>query len=426
MQRVPVIIDTDPGVDDIIAILLAIASPEIEILGYVTTFGNSNLDASYTNVLKTYQAIGRHLDRYPEDAGRFPNFRPETPPLLARGTLGPLQGDLHCAEYFHGTDGLGGIDTRHPDLNLKEAFVKDIHRSLHIAEGDGTTTIANLIRSRPPGSINYIALGPLTNLALLAKKDPEAIARVGRFMIMGGAVDVPGNTTPVAEFNFFADPFAVKELICSGENSALPLDRVLILSLDITTPHELPFPLYTKFVDAEFVSTQKPSSPDSKPPVTHFTSSFLERTREIMLEFGKDGMELHDIAAVWAALANPPSLYIGSQDPCPMSEGWRARKRVFDIERTGEITRGMLVVDRRDDASAYAPGANRAEVQKLLSEKLHTNDDLWESTSVPARVEVEEKSAKKEPEHGVWVVTHTPGAEALLRLLLKRVWNAEL
>jgi hypothetical protein len=221
---------------------------------------------------------------------------------------------------------------------------------------------------------------------------------------------------------------------------------VLILSLDITTPHELPFPLYTKFVDAEFVSTQKPSSPDSKPPVTHFTSSFLERTREIMLEFGKDGMELHDIAAVWAALANPPSLYIGSQDPCPMSEGWRARKRVFDIERlatryfpssrltlmadsftrTGEITRGMLVVDRRDDASAYAPGANRAEVQKLLSEKLHTNDDLWESTSVPARVEVEEKPAKKEPEHGVWVVTHTPGAEALLRLLLKRVWNAEL
>ena len=86
----------------------------------------------------------------------------------------------------------------------------------------------------------------------------------------------------------------------------------------------------------------------------------------------------------------------------------------------------MLVVDRRDDVSAYAPGANRAEVQKRLNSTLHVEDDLWESTSVPAQVEVEKKPVDKKPAHGIWVITHTPGPEALLRLVLKRVWGADL
>jgi hypothetical protein len=84
----------------------------------------------------------------------------------------------------------------------------------------------------------------------------------------------------------------------------------------------------------------------------------------------------------------------------------------------------MLVVDRREDESAYAPGANRAEVQRLL-DKLHAEDGLWESTVVPARVEVEARPVVEEA-HGVWCVTHTPGPEEILRLLLKRIWNADL
>lgn len=76
----------------------------------------------------------------------------------------------------------------------------------------------------------------------------------------------------------------------------VPLDRFLLFPLDITTPHELPFPVYQKHVDSAFQSTASPSKLDTKPPIQHFTSSFFERTREVMLEFGKDAMEVcHDL-----------------------------------------------------------------------------------------------------------------------------------
>jgi hypothetical protein len=114
-------------------------------------------------------------------------------------------------------------------------------------------------------------------------------------------------------------------------NAGLPLDRFILLPLDITTPHELPFPFYKEKVDPAFDSTMAPSVSTSKAPLTHFTSSFLERTRELMLQFGKDAMELHDIVAVWCAIENPPVL----QDACAdtLALGWKATRRKFEIER---------------------------------------------------------------------------------------------
>lgn len=127
--------------------------------------------------------------------------------------------------------------------------------------------------------------------------------------------------------NFYADPFAVRELILPSEGgeSRLPLDRFLLLSLDITTDHELPFPLYQQLVDPAFSSSLQPSIQNDKAPLHHFTSSFLERTREIMLEFGKDGMEMHDVVAVWCAIENPPNE--------PLKNGWIVGQRKFDVER---------------------------------------------------------------------------------------------
>ncbi|KAF5325618.1 hypothetical protein D9611_000107 [Ephemerocybe angulata] len=427
-SRVPVIIDTDPGVDDIVAILLALASPELEILAFVISYGNTDIDASYLNILKAYQAIAKHLEIHPEDTLRFPNFRPDSPPLLVRGVSAPLEGSLHSAQYFHGRDGLGDIAARHEELDLDNSFVEEgLGRSLTVVKEEGLDAIIRTIRSRPARSITYVALGPLTNIAMLVQKDRQAICSlIGRFVAMGGAVDVPGNTSPVAEFNFFADPFAVKRLLVSENLTELPLERFLLLPLDITTPHEIPFPVYRQFVDPSFSTTAEPSIASNKAPLTHFTSSFLERTREIMLEFGKDAMELHDITAIWCAICGTPPYLKPTDNAYPLPTGWRARKRVFDIERTGEITRGMLVVDRREDASAYAPGANRAEVQRLLEGTLHTKDGLWESTTVPAEVEVEMKPEIKDSPHGVWCVTDTPGPEVLLRLLFRRVWGVEL
>ncbi|KAG6821047.1 hypothetical protein H0H93_007937 [Arthromyces matolae] len=331
------------------------------------------------NVLKTYQAVARYLDEHPAKRNRFPNFY-SSKPILAKGSPGPLQGDLHSAQYFHGRDGLGGISERHPELNLGTTTVA--YSQFQLSDRPGPDLALELIRSHPPESVTYIALGPLTNLAHMIRKDGNLFRdKIGRVVCMGGALDVPGNTSPVAEFNFFADPYAVKELLLSQDlHSGLPLDRFLLLPLDITTPHELPFKVYTEAIDPGFHSTSTPSVPLSKCPLIHFTSSFLERTREIMVGFGKDAMELHDIVAVWCAIENPPG--------CELSTGWKTRSRIFDIERTGELTRGMLVVDRREDESAYSPGANRAQIQAELEKRNIPHGDL-ESTAVPAQVEAE-------------------------------------
>lgn len=96
--------------------------------------------------------------------------------------------------------------------------------------------------------------------------------------------------------------------------------------------------------------------------------------------------------------------------------------------RTGELTRGMLVVDRREDQTAYAPGANRAEVQKQL-DLLGLPHKPWESVAVPAQVEVEQEPQSflnSGSQTGVWCVTNTPGPRVLLQLLFRRVWGVEL
>lgn len=113
-------------------------------------------------------------------------------------------------------------------------------------------------------------------------------------------------------------------------HKGIPLDRFLLIPLDITTPHELPFPLYKEIVDPTFENTKFPSISGDKSSIAHFTSSFLERTREIMLAFGKDAMELHDIVAVWCAIANPP---FANGKPVALAPGWQGARRVFDIER---------------------------------------------------------------------------------------------
>ena len=126
--------------------------------------------------------------------------------------------------------------------------------------------------------------------------------------------------------NFFADPFAVAEVLTSVP-TGLPLERVLLLPLDITCSHLLPFATYTTHVDPTF-ETGAPSVPTGKKPLTHFSSAFFRRMRHVMRAHGLDGMELHDIAAVWAAITHPPEL----EGAAP---GWTIRRRRFEMERYG-------------------------------------------------------------------------------------------
>ncbi|KAJ3511224.1 hypothetical protein NLJ89_g4228 [Agrocybe chaxingu] len=391
--RIPVIIDTDPGVDDIIAILLAIASPELDILAYSISYGNTDIESSWSNIFKAYRAIDLHLKSNPSEKARFPNFDVKRKPLLARGPSGPLEGALHSAEYFHGRDGLGDIDIRHPELSLEAPL--DTHSYFQLSSQSGAGIALDILRSYPARSVTYIALGPLTNLALMMREN-----------------NVPGNTSPVAEFNFFADPYAVKELLLSTPlHRGLPLDRFLMLPLDITTPHELPFNIYRKEVDPMFENTNTPSSAKAKSPLTHFTSSFLERTREIMLQFGKDALELHDIVAVWCAIENPPLL---DTEPMSLAQGWKGARREFQIERTGEITRGMLITDRREDEMAYPLGTNRSEAQRDPNENHH---HIGYPVSNKANGVVCDELS------GVLCIDGTPGPAKLLKFLLHRVWG---
>jgi len=415
-------------VDDVIAILLALASPELDVRAIIISYGNTTLEASHLNIIKLYYTLLQHLEQYPEQKSRFPGLSGDRKVFLAKGCSHPLAGGDYSAEYFHGRDGLGDMNKRHPDLSVEVPTAE--HSHLLLTDRPGVEVALDIIESEPSRSITYVALGPLTNLAQLLRLGGDSVRdRIGRVVCMGGALDVPGNTSPVAEFNFFADPYAVKELLTPDDpNSSIPLERFLLLPLDITTPHELPFPVYAARVDPTFENaTARPSRPEDKPPLVHFTSSFLERTREIMVSYGKDAMELHDIVAVWCAIANPP-VEVETAGALPkLQSGWKASRRRFQIERVGEITRGMCVVDLREDPGAYAPGANRAEVQaELETHHLH-HSGPFESTALPARVEVERASDAQLPNHttvgGVACVFETPGPEALLTLLLERVWG---
>ncbi|KAF9474572.1 nucleoside hydrolase [Pholiota conissans] len=392
-----VIIDTDLGIDDSVAILLALASPELEILAINTSYGCTDVEASYLNIFKLYQCLEQHLTNHPAERNRFPNFNPNKKPILARGSAGPLEGEVQGAQYFHGRDGLGDITNRHPELSV--ASPSDSHTYLELSNKSATEVSLDILKSMPPRSVTYVVIGPLTNLAQLMRADSQLVTdRIGRIISMGGALDIPGNTSPVAEFNFFLDPFAVKELLISTDlHGGLPLDRFLWLPLDVTLQHELPFSAYKSAVDPTLDGPALPSSPDGKTALVHFTSSFLERTREIMLQFGKDAMELHDIVAVWCAIENPP---FADNQPMTLGAGWKGRPRVFDIERVGELTRGMVVVDRRDGETI--PGTNRSEAQREPHDPFDNDQP------------------------GVFTVTTTPGSAALVNLLLRRVWNRSL
>jgi hypothetical protein len=116
------------------------------------------------------------------------------------------------------------------------------------------------------------------------------------------------------------------------QQKGFPLERFILVPLDVTTQHELPFPLYKAKVDKSFDSTASPSEPSQKHALHHFTSSFLEWTRDIMLGFGKDAMELHDPVAVWYAIENPP-LKCDFPEHKTFKAGWKAVRRKFEVER---------------------------------------------------------------------------------------------
>ena len=179
----PLVIDCDPGVDDAIAILLALASPEVELLALTTVAGNLPLETTTRNALRVLALAGR--EDVPVAAG------------AARPLVVPRGRD---AAVVHGADGLGGAPAPEP-----RAAVVPLHAVDLLAE----------ILERGDEPLLLAPVGPLTNIALLAALRPELLPRLGRVAVMGGA-DGPGNVTPAAEFNIWFDPESAARAFDSG------------------------------------------------------------------------------------------------------------------------------------------------------------------------------------------------------------------
>ena len=189
-----IIIDTDPGQDDAVAILLALASPdEIEVLGITAVAGNVPLYLTEKNARIVCELAGR------PDIGVY------------AGCARPLKRKLITAEHVHGKTGLDGPELPEPKIKLKEKH--------------GVDFIIDTFMQEPKNSVSLCPLGPLTNIATAILKEPRITPRIKQIVLMGGAYFEVGNITPAAEFNIFVDPDAAKIVFASGiEIVVMPLD----------------------------------------------------------------------------------------------------------------------------------------------------------------------------------------------------------
>jgi inosine-uridine nucleoside N-ribohydrolase len=252
----PFLIDTDPGIDDALALLFAWNSPEIQVEAITTVAGNVSVDAASTNLLRLLALR-----------------RPDPRPIVAAGAAGPLARALTTATRYHGEDGLGDL----PDWPAVEPLARS---------PDAVAVILEAAR-RHARNLTIVALGPLTNLALALKEDAEVVGRAGRIVAMGGAVDVPGNVTPTSEFNMFVDPEAAHRVLAAG----LPFE---VVPLDATRQAVLPR------------AGMRATLARSSGPLASRIQGFSERGFRIAHSDGAQGMALHDPLAV--ALAVDPSL----------------------------------------------------------------------------------------------------------------------
>lgn len=189
-----IIIDTDPGQDDAVAILLALASrEELEVLGIVAVAGNVGLHHNATNALKVVELSGR------------------TDIPVYAGCARPMRRTLVTAEHVHGDTGLNGPDLPTPQIPLQKQH--------------GVDYIIETLLAAEPKSITLCTLGPLTNIGMALVKAPEIAGRIAEIVMMGGAYFEVGNITPAAEFNIYVDPEAADVVMrCGAPITILPLD----------------------------------------------------------------------------------------------------------------------------------------------------------------------------------------------------------
>lgn len=249
-----IIIDTDPGQDDAVAILLALGSPEeIEVLGITAVAGNVPLSLTESNARRICELAGR------------PDVK------VFAGCDRPMGRPLVTAEHVHGETGLNGPVLPDPTMPLQDQH--------------GVDFIIETLRNEPAGTVTLCPLGPLTNIATAFEKAPEIVEKVREIVLMGGAYFEVGNITPTAEFNIYVDPQAAKIVFGSG----VP---IVVMPLDVT---------HKALVTPERNERFRQLGNRVGVAVAEMTDFFERFDKE---KYGSDGAPLHD-PCVTAYLIKP-------------------------------------------------------------------------------------------------------------------------
>ncbi len=254
-----IIIDTDPGQDDAVAILLALASrEELDVLGITAVAGNVPLALTQRNARIVCELAGR------------PDMR------VFAGADAPIHRALVTAEHVHGKTGLDGPPVPDPDMDLQAQNAVDF--------------IIETLMEHPPGTVTLVPIGPLTNIALAFEKAPEIVPRVAEIVLMGGAYFEVGNITPAAEFNIYVDPEAAEIVFKSG----VPL---VVMPLDVT---------HKALTSRARVEAFRAMGTETGRMVAAWTD-FFERFD--MEKYGSEGAPLHDPCTI--AYLLKPDLFSG-------------------------------------------------------------------------------------------------------------------
>ncbi|HJE59027.1 MAG TPA: nucleoside hydrolase [Nocardiopsis listeri] len=291
-----VFVDCDPGIDDAVALAYLAARPEVEILGVGAVFGNNTVTVTARNALRLLALYGR----------------PDVPVAVGAGR--PLVQEPRLAEHVHGDNGLGDVELPEPEREP-------------VAES-AAELLVRLARENP-GELDVLAVGPLTNLAIAIGLEPRLPELVRRLVVMGGAVEVPGNVGSHAEANIVNDPEAAEVVFAAG----FDLDLV---ALDITMK---------TVATSDWLDRLKEVPGERAERTSAFLDFYADFYKGI---FGVRQCAMHDPLAA-AVLA----------DPHLVTEAFEAPIRV---ELTGSLTRGMTVADRRP-----RPGRDERRVTRVIT-----------------------------------------------------------
>ncbi len=256
--RRKIIIDTDPGQDDAVAILLALGSAELDVVGITAVAGNVPLSLTETNTRKICELAGR------------PDIR------VFSGAVRPLVRPLVTAEHVHGKTGLDGPVLPDPIMKLQSQHAVDF--------------IVETLMNEEAGTVTLCALGPLTNLALALIREPRIAPRIKEIVLMGGGFFEGGNITPTAEFNIYVDPHAAEVVFGSGA-------PIVVMPLDVT---------HKALTTAKRIETLRKLG-TKVGDATAALLDFFERFDEE--KYGTDGGPLHDPCVI--AYLLKPDLFKG-------------------------------------------------------------------------------------------------------------------